>query len=130
MQLFEPPESIFQKSKFTSKNSKIMYLEDFVEQIVTSLIYNLHWKPALFLWALILELGWAYLFFFFQMFPAYYIFNFLLSILLVLHVIWTYYIFKILYKALYSGLTEDARSDSEDDTLSSTNESLDQKKEN
>jgi ceramide synthetase len=36
------------------------------------------------------------------MFPAYYIFNFLLSILLVLHVIWTYYIFKILYKAVYS----------------------------
>ena len=38
-----------------------------------------------------------------QMFPAYYIFNILLSILLVLHVIWTYYILKIVYKALSSG---------------------------
>ena len=37
------------------------------------------------------------------MFPAYYIFNILLSILLVLHVIWTYYILKIVYKALGSG---------------------------
>ncbi len=37
------------------------------------------------------------------MFPAYYIFNILLSILLVLHVIWTYYILKIVYKALSSG---------------------------
>jgi hypothetical protein len=36
------------------------------------------------------------------MFPAYYIFNFLLSILLVLHVTWTYYILKILYRAIYS----------------------------
>ena len=34
------------------------------------------------------------------MFPAYYIFNFLLSILLVLHVTWTYYILKILYRAI------------------------------
>jgi len=38
-----------------------------------------------------------------QMFPAYYIFNILLSVLLVLHVIWTYYILKIVYKALGSG---------------------------
>jgi len=40
---------------------------------------------------------------YFQMFPAYYIFNVLLSVLLILHVIWTYYIMKIVYKALYSG---------------------------
>ena len=38
-----------------------------------------------------------------EMFPAYYIFNGLLSILLVLHVIWTYFILKIIYKAMYSG---------------------------
>ena len=38
-----------------------------------------------------------------EMFPAYYIFNGLLSILLVLHVIWTYFILKIVYKAMYSG---------------------------
>ncbi len=38
-----------------------------------------------------------------EMFPAYYIFNGLLSVLLVLHVIWTYFILKIVYKAMYSG---------------------------
>ena len=38
-----------------------------------------------------------------QMFPAYYIFNVLLSTLLILHVIWTYYILKILCQALLSG---------------------------
>ena len=37
------------------------------------------------------------------MFPAYYIFNVLLSTLLILHVIWTYYILKILCQALLSG---------------------------
>lgn len=38
-----------------------------------------------------------------EMFPAYYFFNGLLSVLLVLHVIWTYFILKIVYKAMYSG---------------------------
>ena len=38
-----------------------------------------------------------------EMFPAYYIFNGLLAVLLVLHVIWTYFILKIIYKAMYSG---------------------------
>ena len=36
------------------------------------------------------------------MFPAYYIFNGLLSVLLVLHAIWTYFILKIAYKALFT----------------------------
>ena len=36
------------------------------------------------------------------MFPAYYIFNGLLSILLVLHVIWTYYILKMAFFAVYA----------------------------
>lgn len=59
-----------------------------------------------------------------EMFPAYYIFNGLLSILLVLHVIWTYFILKIVYKAMYSGKTEkDTRSDSSDETVSSSPES-------
>jgi len=59
-----------------------------------------------------------------EMFPAYYIFNGLLSILLVLHVIWTYFILKIIYKAMYSGKTEkDTRSDSDDETLSSSSNS-------
>ena len=35
-----------------------------------------------------------------EMFPAYYIFNGLLSVLLVLHVIWTYFILKIAFHAL------------------------------
>ena len=38
-----------------------------------------------------------------EMFPAYYFFNGLLSVLLVLHVVWTYFILKIVYKAMYSG---------------------------
>jgi len=54
-----------------------------------------------------------------EMFPAYYIFNGLLSILLVLHVIWTYFILKIIYKAMYSGKmgtdgVQDQRSDSDE----------------
>jgi len=64
-----------------------------------------------------------------EMFPAYYIFNFLLSILLVLHVIWTYYILKIAYRSVVIGTTEDSRSDSEDETISSTLETLDHDKE-
>jgi len=60
-----------------------------------------------------------------EMFPAYYIFNALLAILLMLHVIWTYFILKIVYKAMYTGKTEkDTRSDSSDETLSSTDESI------
>ena len=35
-----------------------------------------------------------------EMFPAYYIFNGLLSVLLVLHVIWTYFILKITFHAV------------------------------
>ena len=38
-----------------------------------------------------------------EMFPAYYIFNGLLSILLILHVIWTYFILKLAYIALTAG---------------------------
>jgi len=50
-----------------------------------------------------------------EMFPAYYIFNGLFSILLVLHVIWTYFIYKVAYRSLTkSGKTQDSRSDSED----------------
>ena len=38
-----------------------------------------------------------------EMFPAYYIFNGLLTILLVLHIFWTYFIIKIIYKAMFTG---------------------------
>ncbi|XP_077298844.1 ceramide synthase schlank isoform X2 [Arctopsyche grandis] len=47
------------------------------------------------------------------MFPAYYIFNSLLCLLLVLHVIWTWLILKVAYKALSAGQMEgDIRSSS------------------
>lgn len=47
------------------------------------------------------------------MFPAYYIFNGLLILLLILHVFWTYLILKIAYKALNAGQMEgDIRSSS------------------
>lgn len=67
-----------------------------------------------------------------EMFPAYYIFNGLLSILLVLHVIWTYFILKIIYKAMYSGKTDDVRSDSEDEsaTMSSSSSTTEDVKRN
>ena len=38
-----------------------------------------------------------------EMFPAYYIFNTLLVLLLGLHIIWTYFILKVLYRAVLSG---------------------------
>jgi hypothetical protein len=37
------------------------------------------------------------------MFAAYYIFNGMLSILLALHIFWTYFICKVAFKALNSG---------------------------
>jgi len=37
------------------------------------------------------------------MFPAYYIFNSLLLLLLMLHIIWTYFILKVLYRAVLVG---------------------------
>ncbi|XP_022903944.2 ceramide synthase 5 [Onthophagus taurus] len=47
------------------------------------------------------------------MFPAYYIFNGLLLLLLTLHIVWTYLILKIAYKALNAGQMEgDIRSSS------------------
>ncbi|XP_050302101.1 ceramide synthase 6 [Anthonomus grandis grandis] len=53
------------------------------------------------------------------MFPAYYIFNSLLCVLLVLHIFWTYLILKIAYKSLNAGQMEgDIRSSSDDDDIS------------
>lgn len=57
-----------------------------------------------------------------EMFPAYYFFNGLLTILLMLHVIWTYFILKIVHKAMSSGkMDKDSRSESSD-TLSTSSE--------
>lgn len=50
------------------------------------------------------------------MFPAYYIFNGLLILLLVLHCFWTYLILKIAYNSLNAGHMErDIRSSSDED---------------
>uniref|UniRef100_A0A6M2DJD1 Protein transporter n=1 Tax=Xenopsylla cheopis TaxID=163159 RepID=A0A6M2DJD1_XENCH len=52
---------------------------------------------------------------FVPVFPAYYIFNGLLSLLLMLHIAWTYLILQIAYKALAAGQMEgDLRSSSSD----------------
>jgi len=53
---------------------------------------------------------------FVAMFPAYYIFNSLLILLLGLHLFWTYVILKIAYKAMAAGQMEgDLRSSSSDE---------------
>lgn len=55
------------------------------------------------------------------MFPAYYIFNTLLILLLVLHVCWTYLIIQIAVKAIKSGQMEgDVRSSSSDELSDSS----------
>lgn len=46
------------------------------------------------------------------MFPAYYIFNSLLLMLLVLHVIWTYMILKIVVDSLQKGLVSSPKQKS------------------
>ena len=49
------------------------------------------------------------------MFPVYYIFNFLMTTLLMLHTMWFYFIIKVALKVMMnSGVAEDARSDSDD----------------
>ncbi|XP_023706928.1 ceramide synthase 6 isoform X1 [Cryptotermes secundus] len=51
-----------------------------------------------------------------EMFPAYYVFNSLLLLLLVLHLFWTYVILKIAYKSMVAGQMEgDIRSSSSDE---------------
>ncbi|KAL4222919.1 Ceramide synthase 5 [Mactra antiquata] len=47
-------------------------------------------------------------------FGAQWFFNFFLYLLLVLHFIWTYLIFRIVYRKMMKGNVEDVRSDSED----------------
>ena len=49
------------------------------------------------------------------MFPVYYIFNFLMTTLLMLHTMWFYFIIKVALKVMMnSGVAEDARSESDD----------------
>lgn len=61
------------------------------------------------------------------MFPAYYIFNSLLCVLLVLHIFWTYLILKIVHNSLNAGQMDgDIRSSSDDlSHLSSDSQGLD-----
>ncbi len=55
-----------------------------------------------------------------QYFPAYFLFNGLLSILLLLNIMWSYYICKVVYTAAIGTsdtIANDIRSDSEDSVL-------------
>ncbi|XP_063628400.1 ceramide synthase 6-like [Cydia splendana] len=57
------------------------------------------------------------------MFPAYYIFNSLLCLLLVLHVVWTWLILQIAYKAIYAGKMDGDIRSSSDELSDSSNRS-------
>merc|ERR1719495_2719100 len=60
-----------------------------------------------------------------QMFPVYYIFNFLMTLLLILHVFWYYLITLIAYRVLCVGqLTDDSRSDTEDSGIENNLDNL------
>jgi len=65
---------------------------------------------------------------FIEMFPAYYVFNGLLVSLQILHIIWTYMLFKVVHKTLSRGRAEDDRSDSESEPSADENENNDGKK--
>jgi len=52
-----------------------------------------------------------------EMFPFYYVFNFLLCLLQILNIVWTFYIYKVVFNAVLSKSgVEDSRSDSEEDS--------------
>jgi ceramide synthetase len=57
-------------------------------------------------------------------FPAQYFFNGMLLLLLVLHMFWTYLLFKAIYKAAFSNKLEDVRSSSETCSCDSSDENL------
>ena len=58
-----------------------------------------------------------------EMFPFYYVFNFLLCLLQILNIVWTFYIYKVVFNAVLtkSGV-EDSRSDSEETDDSKKND--------
>ncbi|XP_060598839.1 ceramide synthase 2-like isoform X2 [Ruditapes philippinarum] len=62
-------------------------------------------------------------------FGAHQFFNFFLCVLLVLHFIWTYLIFRIVYRKMVKGNVEDVRSDSEDSGEESDTEDIEDEKE-
>ena len=66
--------------------------------VVTWIVTRLGIYPTWFLYSTTVEAPQVA-----EMFPAYYIFNGLLTILLVLHIFWTYFILKIVYMAIFTG---------------------------
>ncbi|MCL4131119.1 UNVERIFIED_CONTAM: hypothetical protein GTU68_064852 [Idotea baltica] len=58
------------------------------------------------------------------LFPAYYIFNTLLVILLILHFYWTYFIFRIIANTMVKGKMEDDRSSSDEEFILSESDSF------
>lgn len=69
--------------------------------------------PAHILYSTLYDAKW-----YIEFFSAYYIFNFLLVTLQILHVVWTYFLFKAIHKAVTVGGVDDKRSDSEGEALS------------
>merc|ERR1719317_586105 len=64
--------------------------------------------PSWILYSTLYDVGWIL-----EFFSAYYIFNSLLVTLQLLHILWTYFLFKAIHKALIKGGVDDQRSDSE-----------------
>jgi len=62
---------------------------------------------------------------FVEMFPVYYIFNCLFSILLILHVVWFGFIIRMIFKVLADGPVADNRSESDSDGEAESSESSD-----
>ena len=65
----------------------------FVMFSLTWVYTRLAYYPTIVIFSASLEAGQIL-----QMFPAYYVFNFLLTLLLILHIIWGYFILKVAYK--------------------------------
>jgi len=83
----------------------------FVMFSLTWVYTRLAYFPTIVIFSTSLEAGQIL-----QMFPAYYVFNFLLTLLLILHLIWGYFILKVAYKALtVEDVVGDTRSQDEDE---------------
>jgi len=83
----------------------------FVMFSLTWVYTRLAYFPTIVIFSTSLEAGQIL-----QMFPAYYVFNFLLTLLLILHLLWGYFILKVAYKALtVEDVVGDTRSQDEDE---------------
>ena len=72
----------------------------FVMFSLTWVYTRLAYFPTIVIFSTSLEAGQIL-----QMFPAYYVFNFLLTLLLILHLLWGYFILKVAYKVLSPGIS-------------------------